>query len=165
MSTMIKYIIFLFVLISLPTLADSPRPPPVTWRTCDIYIKYCASLDPDNGTTVFEILAPFTPKELYKVPTWSRSARITSNGVFFVTGGENLIPKEAQADFVIFAIWKNGEKHKEITLSQIIKKKSALKKTVSHYRWGEVGYLSNEYLSLHTFEGNISIDLNTGEVK
>jgi hypothetical protein len=160
-----RNIIFLIVLTSVTALADSPLPPQQTWRTCDAHINYCASLDPDHGITVFEIATPFTAKEIYTIPGWSRSGRISTDGVYFITGGESLIPKEVQPDFVMFVVWKNGEKHHEITLSQIIKKKSSLKKTASHYRWGEVGYLGKDYLSLHTVEGDVSVNLESGEVK
>src|SRR5437868_14939915 len=104
MSAMMKHVIFLTVLMSFAALADSPLPPPQAWRMCDIYIKYCASLDPDKGISVFEIVAPFTPKEIYKIPGWSRSARISSDGVYFVAGGGTLISKDSQTDFVMFVI-------------------------------------------------------------
>ena len=151
---------------STSVFADAPLPPPAAWKTCDATISFCATMDPKQGTTVYKIEAPFLAKEIYRLPEWYRWARISQDGKFFITAysGLNLVPHDVKPSQVMLTIWKNGAKHKEITLGQIIKKWTSLRETASHYYWGEVTQVSKDRIYLKTVEGAVFIDLETGNV-
>jgi hypothetical protein len=161
-----NFMILAALFVSSSAFADAPLPPPAAWKTCDPSINFCAYMDPKNGTTVYKIDAPFSAKEMYRLPGWHRWARISQDGQFFITayGGLNLVPHDVKPGQVMVTIWKNGAKHKEITLGQIIKKWSSLRETASHYYWGEITQLSQDRIYLKTVEGAVSIELETGVV-
>ena len=162
-----KVIISTLAFLAFDTFADAPLSKPEIFRVCDKTVTYCASLNPEEGTTVYRIEAPFKPKEMYKVSSWSRSATLSEDGEYLIIGysGLNLVPKDVKPSEVMFTIWKNGVKHKEINLGQIIGKWSSLEETASHYKWGGIRYLIRENLFLDTVEGSVVINVETGEVK
>jgi hypothetical protein len=161
-----KIMITAALFVSINAFADAPLPPPAAWKTCDPSINFCAYMDPKSGTTVYKIDALFSAKEIYRLPGWHRWARISQDGQFVVTlyNGLNLVPYDVKPSQVMVTIWKNGAKHREITLGQIIKKWSSLRETASHYYWGEVTQLSKDRIYLKTVEGVVFIDLETGDV-
>jgi hypothetical protein len=122
------------LLLATAALADAPLPPPVAWKTCSLSVSFCAQLDPKEGATIYKIDAPFNTKEVYKVAGWHRWVKISDDGQFFITAynGLNLVPLNVKPSQVMLTIWKNGAKHQEITLGQIIKKWSSLRPTASH---------------------------------
>jgi hypothetical protein len=146
--------------------ADAPLTPPVPWKVCDRSISFCAYIDPKAGTTVYKIEPPFAAQEIYKIPGWHRWARIADDGQFFITAysGLNLVPLDVQPTQVMLTFWKNGAKHKEVTLGQIIKNWTSLQPTASHYRWGEVSHLSKDTIHLKTVEGTVTVNMETGVV-
>jgi hypothetical protein len=160
-------LLFVFALVySTSAISDTPLAPPMPWKTCDPYINFCAQLDPKNGSTVYKIEAPFAAKEIYKIPGWHRSARISEDGQYFVAAysGLNLVPLDVKPTQVMLTIWKNGVKHKEVALGQLIKNWSSLQQTASHYRWGSVSHLSKDTVHLNTVEGAVLVNMETGVV-
>jgi hypothetical protein len=154
------------LLCSTSAWCDTPLAPPLPWKTCDPYINFCVQLDPKNDSTVYKIEAPFAAKEIYKIPGWHRSARISEDGQYFVAAysGLNLVPLDVKPTQVMLTVWKNGAKHKEVALGQLIKNWSSLQQTTSHYRWGSVSHLSKDSIHLKTVEGAVSVNMETGMV-
>ena len=154
-------------ILAFNSFADTPLPKPETFHVCDKTVTYCASLNPEEGTRVYRMEGKSRSKELYEVPSWSRSAALSEDGEYLIIGysGLNLVPKDVKRSEVMVTIWKNGIKHKEIKLGQIIRRWSSLKETVSHYQWGGISDLIGENLYLDTVEGGVVINIETGEVK
>jgi hypothetical protein len=154
------------VLCAASALADAPLAPPTAWKTCTTSVNFCAHMDPQGDATVYKIDPPFNAKEVYKIAGWHRWVKLSDDGQFFISAynGLNLVPLNVKPSQVMVTIWKNGAKHHEITLGQVIKNWSALRPTASHYYWGEVSQLSKDTLQLKTVEGLVSIHLETGVV-
>jgi hypothetical protein len=164
--TLKKILILATFACSSSVMADAPLASPLPWKVCDRSISFCAYIDPKAGTTVYKIEPSFSSKELYKIPSWFRWARLADDGQFFITAydGLNLVPLSVQPNQVMLTVWKNGSKHKEILLGQIIKNWASLQPTASHYRWGEVSHLSKEIIHLKTVEGIVTVQMETGVV-
>lgn len=65
---------------------------------------------------------------------------LANDGKHAVTGygGMNLIPRNYDKHMVLITFWREGKKTRDVTLEEIVPRKSILKKTVSHYHWGAI---------------------------
>jgi len=163
-----KIIIFSIALFaSTFCFGDAPLPPPEGKRFCDIWMNYCGYTDPVSGTDVYKVEGSFQLNKIYSVKGWHRAPFLSFDGVFFVSsyGGLNLIPIGAKPTLTMLSIFKNGKLHKEITLSEIIKNMSSLKRTASHFHWGGISSVNNNYITLNTVEGRVLVVLESGLVE
>ena len=167
MKTLMKTIFLpAALLVCSSVFGDAPQAPPVPWKVCNRIISHCAAIDPKNGATLYQIDANFSAKESYKVPGWHRSALVSDDGQFFVSNysGLNLVPMGVTPAQVMVTVWKNGAKHTQVNLGQIVRTWSLLKATASHLNWGSVSHLSGTTLHLNTVDGAVTINIETGAV-
>ena len=156
-----------FTAISVSAFSDEPLRPPKEKRVCDFWVNYCAYLHPKKNAVLYKIDGAFNKTELYQVPGWHRSVFISFDGKYFISGydGLNLVPLNVTANEVMIAIYKNGIKHKKITLGQLVRNLDRLKRTTSHYEWGSIESVNNELMYVDTVDGKVVVDLDTGEVE
>jgi hypothetical protein len=97
---------------------------------------------------------------------WFRVASLADDGEHFVAGywGMNLIPLNYDKQLVMLYFFKRGELLNHVTLEQIIRDNSKLRRTASHYAWGNfLGLDKSGRYVVETVEGRrIRFDLTTG---
>ncbi|WP_444912351.1 hypothetical protein [Microbulbifer sp. PAAF003] len=156
----------LLIFLSFGSHADSPLPVPKAKRVCNIFVTYCAYLEPAKDTVVYSVEGNFETKEIYKISGWHRSFHISPSGEYVVVGypGLNLVPKSVTPNQVMLSIYLNGKLQHAITLKQLFHNLESLEPTVSHYQWGSITNVSNYDVRLETVEGIVSVALESGKV-
>jgi len=159
-------LIFTFIL-SVNSFGDTPLLAPEEKRVCDLWMNYCAYIHPEEGTTVYSVKGAFNLTKLYDIPGWHRSAHVSFNGEYFVSGynGLNLVPLDISNDKIMITIWKNGVMHKEIKFGQLIRDMRKLERTSSHYHWGSIEMVNASLLYLDTVDNRIVVNLESGLVE
>jgi hypothetical protein len=146
--------ILLVALCSLTVFGDQPLAPPSLRTECSPSGAICAEMDPERGTTVFR-RANGEHDVLWRMPGWFRVAFVADDGKHLVTGydGSNLLagrdPNEAMLHF-----WNEGQLLHSVSLGQLLPDLSRLKRTVSHWHWGNyVGFDQNGHIVVETVDG------------
>jgi hypothetical protein len=170
-NIMKRLILLLSLFLSSPeTRADEPLPAPAPYRTCNAAGTSCAQLRPGQDTKVYTI-DPATKKETerYRIPGWHRSAFLSAEGMYFAVGypGLNLLDLDASENTIVLTIWKQGTKHVEIRLGQVLHSLVSLRRTVSHFYWGRnLGFTKNGAFEIETIENaHIFVDPETGAIR
>ena len=117
--------------------ADEPLQPPYRHQVTSPDKRAVAISDPKTGTKIVDAA---TGKELWSMPGWFRWLFVSNDGQHLATGydGMNLIPVNYNQDIVLITFWERGRKVKTIALRNISPDASSLRRTVSHYRWGDI---------------------------
>lgn len=117
--------------------SDEPlRPPAITVATSNGGSVRAIS-DPATQTTRIESTA--TGKVLWSLPGWQRWMFVADDGKHLVTTGcMNLIPVEHDRRLVLFTFWAEGKKVADVTLQEVVPHEWMLRRTVSHYHWGDI---------------------------
>jgi len=129
---------FATVVASTSTYADSPLAPPAIMSATSPDGSITAISDPAKSITKIEKTK--TKKVLWQIPGWHRWLFVANDGKHAVTGygGMNLIPQSYDKKMILISFWREGKKLRDVSLEEIITKKSMLEKTVSHYHWGGI---------------------------
>jgi hypothetical protein len=119
--------------------ADSPLPPPARETIWSANRQFFAVLEPDEQiTTIYRTTHGKPEEKVWSMYGWFRVAALTDDGEHLVAGygSMNLIPLDYDKRQVMLYFFKRGELINYVTLDQIIRDKSKLQRTVSHYHWG-----------------------------
>jgi hypothetical protein len=147
--------------------ADSPLPPPEKTTIWSANKQFFAVMEPDkNITTIYRTAAGKKTEKCWSMYGWFRVASLADDGEHFVAGcwGINLIPLNYDKHEVMLYFFKRGELLNHVTLDQIIRDNSKLRRTASHYAWGHfLGLDKSGRYVVETVEGRrIRFDLATG---
>lgn len=159
-------IVFLAVLRT--TSADTPLPPPKKKEVWSSNKQFCAVMDPRlKMTTVSRIGEDGSREKAWAMYGWFRVASLSNDGEHLVVGydGMNLVRLDVEMDDVMIYFFRKGELINYVTLGELVKSKSSLKKTASHYLWGGFHGLNQDgnYV-VETVEGRtVAFDVATGE--
>ena len=147
-------------------LADAPLPPPATYREHSPSGKFAAISDASAGTTVVESASG---RELWQVPGWHRSIFLSDDGEHLAIGydGFDLLPLDAPDSLEMISFWSRGRKIKSVPLQAIVPDRSLLRRTVSHYAWGNIGGIDhNNRLIVTRIDGKVfRFNMSTGEAE
>ena len=159
-------VVFLAVLRT--SSADTPLPPPKTKEVWSNNKQFCAVMDPHlKVTTVSRIAENGSREKSWAMYGWFRVADLANDGEHLVVGydGMNLVRLDVEMDDVMIYFFKKGELINYVTLGELVKDKSRLKRTASHYLWGSFHGLNQDgnYV-VETVEGRtLAFDVATGK--
>ena len=143
---------------------DMPLPPPSKVTVTSPSGRIRAISDPQLGTTVEDTAQQ---RVLWRMPEWHRAIFVADDGKHVVTeyDGLNLIPIDFSDDLVLLTFWREGSKIREVRVKDLFPDHSLLRRTVSHYTWGEVeGIDEHGRLRVRRIDGTtLLFDVTTGE--
>jgi hypothetical protein len=122
--------------------ADEPLPMPTERSVCAAGGKFCVLMTPEAGGLTRAFRYEGAKKtQIWEMRGWFRVAALADDGRHFVTGwdGMNLLPKNADARFVMISFWRDGKPLRDVRLGELIHDLKSLQRTVSHLRWGDYG--------------------------
>ena len=144
---------------------DAPLPGPVRHTVCAPSNAFCVTSDPESGTFAHAPDASIENRS-WSMEGWFRVIYVSDDPEILVTGfdGVNLVPLEAPGEVEILHFWRNGKLVRSYTLDQLVRNLRSLKRTVSHYHWGNyLGFDKDGKFRLRTAEEWILVfDARTG---
>ena len=158
---------FVFTFSFASVSADEPLPSlPESYTKFSQNKEFFLIADGENGTTTCYKMTKNGSEERWRIPAWSYFAYISDNGKFCVLDDKGgLLNLDSDKNTVLFAVYLNGELYDQITLSKIIDNKRSLKRTASHYYYGEIRQLRDDGILLETVEGLKRYDFATKSVE
>lgn len=153
--------------LEITVLADKPLPPPAKKEVWSGNHFYCAVMDPrSNLTTVYHVRGDRREK-LWTMVGWFRVAYLSGDGEHLVIGhdGMNLVPLDIREDDIMAYFVRKGEVIATLRMRDLVKKKSSLKRTASHFHWGSyLGIDEDNRFRVETVEGKkLYFDATTGK--
>jgi hypothetical protein len=162
----------LFFLLSLTIqaelFADKPLSPPDVQEVWSPNKQFCAVMDPQPATTtVYRIESDGKRTKQWSMPGWFRVAHLADDGEHLVVGhgGINLLPVNVTKDEHMIEFFTKGKLVNTVTLGELLRDQSSLKRTVSHYLWGNyLGLDEKGHYVVETVEGRkLVFDVTTGK--
>lgn len=158
----------LFVGLQADLCADTPLPPPEVREIWSPNKKFCAVMEPkDNATTVYRVRDGGERVKQWMMPGWFRVAHLSDDGEHLVVGngGINLLPLNVTKNEAMIKFYTKGKLIKTVTLGELVEKQSSLKRTASHYLWGNyLGLDVKGRYVVETVEGRkLIFDVTTGK--
>lgn len=150
-----------------PSLADSPLSPPAMRTVWSPNRAFFMTMDPARMTTTVYRAAPGGRGEkVWAMYGWFRVAELANDGEHVVAGydGMNLIPRQYDREEVMLRFFRRGELIQDVTLDQLVLDFSRLRRTVSHFAWGNyLGLDESGHYAVETVEGRrLRFDVRTG---
>lgn len=166
--TNVALVVSVLFLLIYPVFADEPLPPPAVETIWSMDKGFCAVMDPEKKiTTIYQVNTGGKKIKSWAMYGWFRVAALSNDGEHFVVGywGMSLLTLDHKKDEVMLYFFKRGELINYVTLDQLVKDPSNLRRTVSHLYWGNyLGFNKDEYYVIETVENRkILFDINTGE--
>ncbi|MHB1038146.1 MAG: hypothetical protein ACYC35_27670 [Pirellulales bacterium] len=158
----------LFLCFQGHLFADTPLPPPEVKEVWSPNKKFCAVMEPKaSTTTVYRVEGDGKRTKQWAMPGWFRVAHLADDGEHLVVGngGINLLPLNVTKNETMIEFYKKGKLVKTVTLGTLLKNQSSLKRTVSHYLWGNyLGLDDKGRYVVETVEGRkLAFDVTTGK--
>jgi hypothetical protein len=149
--------------------ADEPLPLPERHEVCTSGRRFCAESDPKSAvTSVFATADRRRP--LWTIPGWHRYLWISEDGQTLVTGypGGNLLSRDYQPGDALVTFHRHGPALRQVvvrtvTVAELIADRSKLRRTASHYLWGDLIGWEGERFCVKTVEREVCIDSRTGD--
>jgi hypothetical protein len=119
--------------------ADEPLPPPKLREIWSPSRQFCAEMEPKTMTTVvYRVETDGRRTRQWAMYGWFRVASLADDGEHLITGndGINLLPLIATKDEPMIRFFNRGELINTVTLGELLKDLSCLRRTASHYLWG-----------------------------
>lgn len=157
----------LLTVSSAPAAADEPQLPPTT-RTISSRSKGCSALSDAEAriTTAFRTGPDGRKAKIWTVPGWHGVAALSADCDYLVTGydGMNLIPLDFDRGLVMLTFYRRGALIRQIRLDQLVRDLSKLRRTASHFHWGNYLELESDHLfRVETVDrGVLLFDMRTG---
>ncbi len=167
--TGMKHAASLVVLLVVATgslRADAPLRPPQPVTQWSANRQFCAVSDPaTDRLTVYRVSAG-ARSELWSVAGWQRSFAVSDTGDDVVTcyGGLSLLPLDYRPDETLLTFYRRGRATRSWTVAELIRDRTRLERTSSHYHWGEcVGFAASGVFEVRTVDrGTLRFDPSTG---
>ena len=169
MKTTTSILLFILtIMIRSELRADAPLPQPEVKEVWSPNKKFCAVMDPTpTTTTIFRVENDGKRIKSWAMPGWFRVADLADDGEHLVVGngGINLLPLNVTKDETMIEFFKRGKRIKTVMLGELLKDQSSLKRTVSHYQWGNyLGLDENGHYIVETVEERrLAFDVTTGK--
>ena len=148
-------------------LADEPLPPPEVCEVWSTGKQFCAVMDPKASRTTVYRIGDGKRCEQWAMQGWFRVAYLADDGDHLIVGhgGINLLPLDVTAREPMIWFYKRGKLIATVTLGELLKKQSSLRRTVSHYEWGNCLGLDKEgHFVVKTVEDRVlAFDVATGK--
>jgi hypothetical protein len=156
-------------LVSGHLQADTPLPPPQVKEIWSPNKQFCAVMDPKPmTTTVYRVEEGGRRTRSWAMYGWFRVAHLADDGEHLVAGhdGINLLPLKVIKDEPMIRFFRRGELLNTVTLGQLLKNQSSLKRTASHYLWGSyLGLDKKGHYVVETVEDRrLTFTVNTGKL-
>lgn len=162
----ITWTVACLLLAPSPVSADEPLPPPHRYTKCSASGVFCVTSDPSGGTSAHTSAEPEI--HLWQVPAWFRVAYLHDDGEHLVTGfdGMNLVPVDDPERAQILEFWHRGKLLELYTLGDLGYRREDLRRTVSHYVWGDyVGFDADGHFGLRMLDGaSLVFDVASGKL-
>jgi len=160
--------VFLTSAILADLFADTPLPPPKVRQVWSHNKQFYALMDPKvMTTTVYRVEDGAKRAKSWTMPGWFRVAHLADDGEHFVVGhdGINLLPLKVTKDEPLIRFFERGKLVNTVTLGELLKDQSSLKRTASHYLWGSyLGLDEKGHYVVKTVEGRTLVfDVTTGK--
>lgn len=129
------FLAFIAIFFAIPAFADTPLPPPRKATTCSAARALCVTSDPATGETRVVPQVPDTKP--WAIEGWHRWLFPSDDGVSVVVGyeGMNLVPVDVAMDAPVLFFHHRGRLVRTITLDQLYRSRSQLRRTISHLAW------------------------------
>ena len=142
--------------------ADTPLRQPEKLTVCSSTKNLCAFSDPTSDTTVVSPADGST----WVIPGWHRWLFVSDDRESVVVGynGMNLVPVDVTLKEPVLFFYNRGTLVRTVTLGDLYKNKSQLRRTVSHYAWAHVvGLNKSNQLVVELVNGKkVAFAANTG---
>jgi hypothetical protein len=150
-------------------IADTPLPPPAKKEIWSGNHYYCAVMDPaSNLTTVYHVDGGKRTK-LWAMLGWFRVAYLSGDGEHLAIchNSGNLLPLGIKDDDILVYFVRKGEVIHALTFHDIVKDRSVLKRTASHYLWGDfLGINEDGLFRVQTLDKTrMFFDMRTGKLE
>jgi hypothetical protein len=150
------------------SLADAPLPAPEVREIWPPSKKFCVVMNPEpSTTTVYRIADDGKRTRQWVMPGWFRVAYLADDGDHLIVGhgGINLLPLDVTAREPMIRFFKRGKLVNMVTLGELLKDQSSLKRTASHYLWGNyLGLDKQGHFVVETVEDRkLAFDVATGK--
>ena len=160
----------ILLLAATAATADAPLPPPALVTRCSVDKRHCATADPRaDSLTVHEMSDGKRGKRLWSLKGWEREFELANGGEDLVVcySGMNLLPVDYSPEWPMLKFYHRGELVRQVLLRDLILDVSKLKRTVSHYHWGQcMGFGSGGTFEVETVDrGLLRFSLRTGLLK
>lgn len=122
----------------VPSLADTPLPPPRKHVVPSPSAAVEVESDPASGTTTVFSRGPGGERtRRWSMPGWYRALYPANDGDHLVIGhdGLDLLPPEAGPELVVLRFVRRGEIVAALTLAEAVEDLSTLRRTASHLAW------------------------------
>jgi hypothetical protein len=122
---------------SAPARADGKLPEPARHEVRSPNGAFAAEIDPQMGVRVFDLRGKARVLR-WRMRGWFRVAALADDGDHLVTGyfGQDLLDLDHKPDEVMLTFWERGKVIAEVRLDQLVRDRSKLERTASHYFWG-----------------------------
>lgn len=165
---LVSLLIVFSVLASGSSFADSPLPPPQKKDVWSGNKQFCAEMDPRTRLTTVFAVQHGSRERKWSMPGWFRVAYLADDGEHLVIGHEgiNLLPLNLDKNDILIYFVKRGEVIKTVTVSELVKNRTSLKRTASHLLWGSyLGIDEDGHFGVETVENrSLYFDVTTGEI-
>ena len=147
--------------------ADSPLPAPADYKAQSPNGSCYALLEVKSArTTVFRRAKGRPAVRLWDMAGWFRVVSLSDDCEHLVVGydGSNLLPLDFTPDLVMLRFFERGRLLREVRLNELIRDRSKLQRTVSHYNWGRyLGFDQRNRYLVETVEGERIVFSATGQ--
>lgn len=137
-----------------PALADSPLPPPERFTACSPTRNLCADSDPALNST--RVTPQASGRDAWLIPGWHRWLFPSDDGESVVVGyeGMNLVPADVTLSEPVLHFYNRGRLVRTVTLGQLYRRTSRLRRTVSHFAWvSTIGFNRSNQLVVELVNG------------
>jgi len=156
------------LVVQAKLMADTPLPPPATKEVWSPNKKFCVVMEPDPATTtIFRVEGEGKRTKSWAMPGWFRAAHLADDGEHLIVGhgGINLLPLNVTKDEPMIRFYNKEKPINTVTLGELLKDQSSLKRTASHYLWGSYLGLDEKgrYVVKTVEERTLAFDVTTGK--
>ena len=138
--------------------------PPAKYTVCSPNQAYCAVADPAVESVA--IFARGATSPTWSLAPWHRQVFLANDGDHLVIGppGLNMIPLEAKLGDPLLIFMNRKATVRVVSVGDLFSKLSSLRRTASHYAWGEVvGVTSHDQLVVQLVDGRrVAFSVLTG---
>jgi len=153
--------------VAMPTAADEPLAPRSPITKCSANGQFCATADPKLDA-VLVYRSHERQRELWRLGGWERSFDLSDDGDHLVVcySGLNLLPLEYKPEWVMLRFYTRDRLVRQFTLRELIPDLTRLKRTASHYEWGQcAGFRGDRSYEVRTVDrGALRFELGSGRL-
>lgn len=150
-----------------PLAADQPLRPPSKYQVCSPDKAFCAIADPTSKST--SIFARGSATTVWSLGARHRQIFLANGGDFLVIGpdGTSLLSLETKLSDPLLTFMKRNSVVRVVTVGDVFPSLSALRRTASHYFWGDVLEVSpRDQLRVRLVDGRrVAFSILTGRME